>query len=238
MTSPFAALATAAVLVLSACTETRYSAYREVPPKEEEAAEAEWVQRNVEFEVTGDFYRDVPECAVVMPFLVDGRPHARADVVEGAMAAHMAERLGRLVGPREREQEARARGLDLAAAGNAATFARVSRCGYLLTAEPWGGDSVYAVFWTQSRLGLELKLTRAGDGALLWRARHVATRSEGGLPLSPLSALWNIAAAMHFKADADVDDSLAHDAVRRMARTLPDTRPALAADDGRRRGLR
>jgi len=194
--------------------------------------------------VTGDYYRDFPTCAVVAPFFVDGKRHPHAEVIETALASHGGGRLDRVIGPREREQRARALGLDMATPTDAMVLARHDRCPYLLTAEPWGSDSVYVVFWSQSRLGLELKLVRAKDGAMLWRSRHVAKRSDGGLPISPLSALWSMATAAALTADSDVDDSLANDAVRRMMRTLPDASgPATGAravvrNDGGSRPLR
>ena len=62
------------------------------------------------------------------------------------------------------------------------------------------------------------------DGFVVWRARHAATRSEGGLPTSFLSAAVNMFAAGAQHADPDVRLSVADDAVRRIVVSLPDTR--------------
>ncbi len=212
-------IAAAIVSLLAGCTETQYTAYGNA-----EEDSTGMLTRNVEFEVTGDYYREFPDCAVVMPFLVGGERHERSLVIENAIARQLTGRLSRTIGPKEREKMARSWGIDTLNHDDMRVFSRQAQCRYLVEATPWGGDSIYVVFWTQSRIGLEMRMVRAFDDELLWRARHVATRSDGGLPLSPISAVVSLVTAAHLKTDGDVDDSLAHDAVRRMVLTLPDSR--------------
>ena len=69
-----------------------------------------------------------------------------------------------------------------------------------------------------------MSLIRIRDDKVVWQARHVATRSDGGVPLSPASAIVNIFQAASFQGDGDVNFSLADDAVRRIVKTLPDVR--------------
>ena len=78
--------------------------------------------------------------------------------------------------------------------------------------------------WSQVGVGLELQLRRSEDDRLLWRARHKARRSEGGLSLSPIGILVDTVFSSRFAADREVAESLADDAVRRMVFPLPNTR--------------
>ena len=67
-------------------------------------------------------------------------------------------------------------------------------------------------------------MARVADDAVLWKARHVANRSDGGLPFSIIGVAVAGFEAARFRADEDVPDSLIDDAVRRMMVTLPDVR--------------
>lgn len=209
---------TALGLVAGCSGPTRYTGY------EAETNQSEAFGRSVEFEVSRAFYQDPPACAVVMPFAGTATNDPRTVIVEESLARQLSIHLSRVIGPRARERWVRDLAVDLANERDRKTLARASGCGFLLESAPWGEGAVFALFWTQERVGLEVRLLRARDGVLLWKARHVATRSEGGIPLSPLSAVYNILSVGDFKADGDVPVSLVDDATRRMVQTLPDTR--------------
>ena len=211
-------LALFALAALAACAETRYVAY------DGGGKEPNPFARTIEFDLTGKFYKDPPECAVILPFMVNGKPHSHAGVIENSLARHLAAKVNRVIGPMERRRLARAMAVDLSHPDDRAAFARTNRCRSFVEAKPWGGDDVYVVFWTQSRMGLDVTMTAADGETVLWRARHVATRSDGGLPLSPLSAAFNMFSAARHNSDGDVAVSLVDDAVRRIVMTLPDTR--------------
>ena len=80
------------------------------------------------------------------------------------------------------------------------------------------------VVWARRGFGLQVTLTRAGDETVLWKARHLAMRADGGVPLSPVSAALAGFNAARFHADTDMEESLADDVVRRIAASLPDVR--------------
>jgi len=182
--------------------------------------------RQVEYVLDNEFYRDPPFCAVVLPVRVDGRPVAFSGVIERTLARHLAGRLDRVIGPRERDHLEQKLAVDLTDEGGRRLFARLQRCGHLVEAEPWRDGDTYALFWSEARIGLDVRMRRARDGFVVWRARHTATRSEGGLPTSFLSAAFNMFAAGAQHADPDVRLSVADDAVRRIVVSLPDTRLA------------
>lgn len=215
-------------LLTTACTQTSYGPYGK------NSDPLNPMERSIEYEVTGAFYEDPPRCAAVMAFDGKGVGDARPEVIERSLARQLSVRLDRVIGPRERERLARDLAVDLAVPQGRKQFARSTRCPFLVTAKPWGDGSVFAVVWTQERIGMEVAMTRARDEALVWKARHIATRSEGGLPLSPFSALFNVVTVGHFKSDTDVPSSLVEDATRRIVQTVPDTRTyGLAAQSTR-----
>lgn len=65
-------------------------------------------------------------------------------------------------------------------------------------------------------------MTRGPHRRLLWRARHIAERSEGGIPFSPLSVVVDGITSARFAADREIVDSVVDDAVRRIVASLPD----------------
>ena len=210
-------------VLASACAETRYTGYDEAEPA------ANPFGRTVEYQVARNLYQDPPDCAAVLPFEAKGDAARRALAVEQAVARHLSLRVGRVIGPRERDRWVRSLAVDLNRPEGRRAFADGARCSHFVRVRPWGEGGMFAFVWSRSAVGLEITMTRATDDALAWRARHVATRSEGGLPLSPFSAAYNLLSVSQFESDGDVPLSLVDDAVRRMAETLPDTRmPGLA----------
>jgi len=203
--------------MLGACAQTRYTQYG----KDDTSG---LLDRNVGFEVTRAYFENPPRCAVIAPFEGAEKIGGRARIIEESLARQLSARIDRVIGPGRRDRMVRRFAVDLNHAGDRKSFARSARCEFIVQSRPWGSDSVFALFWTQERIGLDISMIRLRDGALVWRARHTATRSEGGLPLSPLSAIYNLATVGQFKSDGDLAFSLVDDATRRIVATLPDAR--------------
>ena len=210
-------LLTVALATLGACAQTQYAQYG----KNDESG---MLDRKVGFQVTAAFYENPPRCAVVAPFEGAKDIGRRALVIEESLARQFSGRIDRVIGPRIRDKLVREFAVDLNHPGDRKSFARSARCEFLVESRPWGGDSVFALFWTQERIGLDVQMVRARDGAVVWKARHTATRSEGGFPLSPFSAVYNLVTVGQFKTDGDLANSLVDDATRRIVATLPDVR--------------
>ncbi|MCG8511550.1 MAG: hypothetical protein MI741_20240 [Rhodospirillales bacterium] len=209
------------ILALTACAQTSYGPYG-AGGSDDSMIEME---RRVEFEVTGAFYRDPPSCVVILPFADGtGRATTRGRMAEESVARQISAKIDRVVWPRTRDRLLRDGAMDLSNQRDRKAFASQARCGHIVEISPYGGESMFALVWTQERVGLEIRMRRAADGELVWQARHSATRSEGGLPFSPFSAAFNALSVGRFKADTDVPVSLLDDAARRIVKTLPDTR--------------
>lgn len=222
------ALALVAALALGGCTETRYVAYDDKPRVKSEGEEvADLLDRKVEFRVDRSFYDRPPECVAVMPFMVNNKPTTDSSIIEEALERHLATRFTRVIGPAERNQLARRMVFDLANPGDYRSFAREARCPFVIASKPWQSSDTYALFWSQTRIGLDVTMIRAEDETVVWQARHVSSRSEGGLPLSFFAAPLNLLSANRFHNDADRRPSIADDTVRRMVATLPDLRTAM-----------
>lgn len=207
----------AIVLCASGCTSTRYVDYT--------AAEDDLgaVSRTVAFDIDDAYYQEPPTCIAPLPSGEGSGPLGPA--IEDAMIRHLGARVGRVIDRDERSALEHSLGLDLSSAQDHRAFTRAARCSHLLVLRPWRVDRLYLLVWNRERVGIEAQLIRARDGRVVWRARHAAQRSEGGVPLSPFTALYSAAEAARSSADADdVMASLLDDAARRMAVTMPSTR--------------
>jgi hypothetical protein len=212
-----ALLLTATLLAVTGCFATRYRAYDEDPEG------LAYFDRQVEFEVTADFHRDPSDCIVVLPLRGTGDQQTR-DMIERAFARYLMERVPRVIGPRERRRLARTLSFDIANPEDWAGFARASGCANGLDAGLLEARGDYLVVWAQRTLGLEAALVSLAERRLLWRARHVGRRADGGVPLSPISAAVEGAVATGFAMDDDIRPSLVDEVVRRIIVTLPDVR--------------
>ena len=183
--------------------------------------------RAVETHVERTLYTEVVDCMLVLPTSGDLAEAGFGETV----ARHLSGRVDRVIGPMERRQLERRHGFDLSDQLDEAAVARETACAHVVDARMLETDSVYAVVWTGAVVGVELVLRRAGTDRILWQGRHMARRSDGGLPLSPLSALWNAAEAGLMANDSDLHPSLMDDALRRIVATLPDFRVSDSAKD-------
>lgn len=112
---------------------------------------------------------------------------AHSRLIERTLARHLRDKIARVIDPDERAQSVRALALDLNQRQDVRLLALQKRCGYVVTAKTIGGQGVNALFWAEARMGLDVRLIRSADDGILWQARHIARRSDGGVPLSPVS---------------------------------------------------
>lgn len=220
-----ALIALALAAGLGACANTQYTAYPDENTPDHDGSGP--FGRSVEYELRRAFYDSPPECVVVLPFLQDGRPVPESPLVEDALERQMAVKVERVIGRVKRERMVRDMAVDLGHPGDRRTFAINSRCRYGLQAQPWNTGTTYLVFWSQTRVGLDMQLVRLEDDQVLWRGRHVASRSDGGVPTSPFSAPVSMFHANNLVQDSDVEPSLVDDAARRILATMPDARYAM-----------
>jgi hypothetical protein len=208
---------------LGAC-RTEYRAYDQRPATAAETAAetalADVDGRHVFFRLDRAFYRDPPSCVVVLPA---GNGERATIPVERAVARHLRDKFPRVVGPLGRDRASRRLALDLSHAGDRRRFARLEGCDVFVRWRAVAEQSDYLLVWSKRDFGLELEMFREPDRTL-WQASHVARRSDGGVPLSPLSAPMAMFEAARFRADQDILPSMIDDTLRRMVASLPDVR--------------
>lgn len=214
---PISILLGLASLVLAGCMATSYGPYTEAH------ADPSFLERRVAFRVDRAFHRDPPSCATILP--LRRAPSARlAATIERALARHLSQRLPRVIGPPERRLRERRLAVDLSHPEDRRAFARAADCPAFVQGTLYQASDDYAVVWARRGFGLQVTMTRAGDETVLWQARHLAMRADGGVPLSPVSAALAGFNAARFHADTDMEESLADDVARRIAASLPDVR--------------
>lgn len=71
-----------------------------------------------------------------------------------------------------------------------------------------------------SRVAVGAKVDLNLDGAVVWRAEHIASTWGGGLPLDPISAVTTLVSAFDNNRDEQID-RVVNDAVRRIVSTMP-----------------
>ena len=216
----FAILACA--VALASC-RTEYRAYGERPVTNDAATIETLDRRQVFFRVERAFYRDPPQCVVVLP-ASDGRAAGKASArIENAVARHLRDKVSRVIGPMRRDRAVRRLALDLNNAGDRRRFGQIERCDVFVRWRTIESSSGYFLIWSRRDFGLDIEMFRETDKTL-WKASHVARRSDGNLPLSILSAPLAIYEAGRFSTDQDMLPSMIDDTLRRLVASLPDVR--------------
>ena len=180
--------------------------------------------RTVAVDIDPEFFEDFPDCAVIMPPKAPASVAGYSRPVESALSRHLTAKISRVVSSKERDLVARRMGVDMRHPGDLRDLMRELDCDTYVMSEVLGAGKSFLLVWSQMRIGLDVSLLRVGDERPLWRARHVAGRSDGGLPLSPVGIVVDAFMALKFSADRDVDVSVVEDAVRRLVYSLPDAK--------------
>lgn len=204
-------------LVVSACAKTEYVGY-----DDKNAADRIFAERTVMVEIDREYYRDYPDCVVVMPPKVNNGLKRIATMVEESLSLRLSSKISRVISGAERDLAARRMAIDLTNQDDIDVFVNYLGCDALLRTTVAGPGKTYLIVWSQVRIGLDVKMIRVRDHHLLWRARHVADRSEGGIPFTPFGAVMDGYSSANFSADREIVDSVVDDAVRRIVASLPD----------------
>lgn len=207
-----------AALCCAACTRTEYV---ELGTEETDLIAP---LRHVGVKIDPAYTYNFPDCTIVL------KPEARTALqalqpfVEETLARHLSRKMSRVIDANERELLARQNSLDLRHETDQAELANLSGCDTLLTSRIVGTGATSALVWSQIQVGIEAQMIRPLDEKIIWRARHIADRSKGGLPFSPLSAVMDAFSSLNFLSDPDVVESVIDDAIRRIVQSIPDGR--------------
>jgi len=201
------------MVVLSACVTTPQ--YRDIRKEGEDLRATD-----VNYQILGPFYRDPPDCVVVMKTKAETSASLTQPVAV-ALARHLGQKVDRVIFPRKRRALEQRLGLDLTDRADRQRFASQTRCRFYAVTQLYDVGDEYAGVFARKYVGVRVDLKRISDDALLWQAAHTAWRADGGVPLSPIGAAGGIASATLFKTDREILPSLLDDVMRRLVRTLP-----------------
>ena len=102
-------------------------------------------------------------------------------------------------------------------------FADLAGCSHAVASRFWGGRA-WGLVWSETQIGVEIAILAFADGRPRWHARRTIRRGDGGLPLSPVSAVVATGLAARTALDGDVLHSVLDDALRAALSDLPDLR--------------
>jgi hypothetical protein len=205
--------------VAAACARTSYVGY------DKETASVPGIPlRTVAVKVDDAYFSDFPDCTIIMPTRTAAGLEFFKPLVEEALGHHMTKKVSRVIGGTERDIRARRAALEVGRTEDRKELAEATGCKTLLYSRVVGPGHTYLVVWSQVQIGLEVVMLRAADGHVLWKARHIADRSDGGLPLSPIGLAVDTYSSTQFSSDREIAVSVVDDAVRRLVRSLPNAR--------------
>jgi len=211
---------------LAACAQTSYQTYERVSSGTP-TLEGGISSRKVTYEINKSFYRNPPTCIVVLNAIGSVRARHR-HLVERVAARHLRGKIAHVIGPDERRALERRLGYDLANSRDLRDFSESKhnqvRCDHFVQIKVKGLEESYAFIWSHRRIHISMNITSIKSSESVWRAEHVASRGDGGLPLSPFSLGTAAFRAGQLYGDKDVFPSLIDDVYRRMLVTLPDVR--------------
>jgi hypothetical protein len=218
----FAIAVLISTVALVSC-RTEYRPYGERPVATDDGSIAAVDGRRVYARVDRAFYSDPPDCVVILS-TSDKRAAASTTArIENAIARHLRDKVPRVIGPLQRERTVRRLALDLNHAGDRRRFAEIENCGAFLRWRTLASSNGYFLVWSHRDFGLDVEIF-SDSNQTLWKASHIASRADGNLPLSFLSAPIAIYEAGRFSTDQDILPSMIDDTLRRLVTSLPDIR--------------
>ena len=175
-----------------------------------------------------------PDCTIIMKPEVDRGLERFRLVLEETLGRHLTRRFARVIDAEERNLLSRRHALDLIHESDQRALSEYSGCTTLAQTRLIGTGNRYLVVWAQLQIGLEIRITSIGDRKVLWQGRHIADRSEGGVPTSVIGAIVDSYSSAKFSNDNDIAFSMIDDLVRRISQAIPSTRiidPSLVAGE-------
>jgi hypothetical protein len=208
-------LAAIVILLISAgCTRTQYVALGN------ENASPISPFRQVGFKKAPSLAENFPECTIILKTATGPGLQKLGPVVEEALSRHLSRKLGRVVDAADRSVFSQRAALDLVHEADIQALAQLTNCSTYLRSRVVGSAKTNLLVWSQIQVGIEVAMIRATDGVVLWRARHMAQRSDGGLPLTPIGAIVDAYTSIKFSSDREITESMIDDTVRRIVKSI------------------
>jgi len=212
--SRFGIIFVSLIIFLTGCTHTEYKPYEDVDGL------SSHFTRTVHFTLNPDLEESPPNCVVVFK-LNPNRYSVFMAQMERVLLRHLSERFFRIVGGEERDLKAAKLAFDLTLPIDRKNLSGNLGCDSFMEFHVLQPNHTYLFVWSKLEIGLEARLYRQADGVELWRARHVANRSDGGFSISPIGLAVSAYKANDLSLDRDAIESISDDLVRRVLSSLP-----------------
>ena len=201
-------------VIVSGCARTEYMPY------EEGGKSPVNLYRKVNFYIDPILMEAPPNCVLVLPSQGIGNP-GFTNRIEKALVRHLSDNFPRVVSGSARDVTVKKLAFDMTIPVDRRDFAREINCDTVFEYQIFQPKHTNMVFWSEISIGMEARLVRRQDGLELWKAWHVARRSDGGVSFSPLGLAVNAYDANTLSSDGDVVESIYEDLVRRIIRSIP-----------------
>jgi hypothetical protein len=205
------------LLISAGCTRTQYVALGN------ENASRISPFRQVGFETAPSLAENFPECTIILKTETGRGLQILGPIVEEALSRHLSRKLARVVDAADRTVFAQRAALDLVHEADIQALSPLTNCSTYLRSRVVGSGKTNLLVWSQIQIGIEVAMVRAVDGVVLWRARHMAQRSDGGVPLTPIGAIVDTYYSARFSSDGEAVISMVDDTVRRLTHSLQET---------------
>jgi len=180
-------------------------------------------EREVRFQLSRLFYSDFPECVVIFPTV--GKEHRGLHKsLEDALTRHLVLKVPKVLSSEERRSLEKKMAVSIGSEDGRQLFAQNSGCRHAARINLMDAEDSFLGVWSQKKITIEARLFRISDERDLWLSRHAVSRSDGSLPVSPLSVGVGLYKASAHSSDPDILMSMIDDALRRMMVTIPTIR--------------
>ena len=201
--------------LLSACSSPTYVNKGE--------GESGWIGLNdVTYQVHDSFKQAPPDCIAILPLTAKSDSERKISsenltTVRLSLYAHLSTQSKRLF------RLERVDYLLTETNGDPKVLTDSLKCGALIEGQVTEYGNMFFGIYSRVAAGLEIRMIRASDGALLWEGKHVAVSHGGSIPLDPVGVAMGIADAIGNIQDEQIL-RVTDDLTRRLVSTIPDNK--------------
>ena len=206
--------------LIGSCTNIQYTSY--APQEQIDPL----MGRQVSYSIDPSLYAESLDCILVLETKGKGKANnisVLAEAAERSLARHLREKVIRVVGPHQRAKLARQLVYNPDDVDDRQRFSRDIGCRGFARVTFLEASNAFFGIWSQRQIELEVSIFN-DEKQPFWKASHVARRSDGGLPISLISAPFTVFRAAKFQHDQDHIPSMIDDGMRRIFVTFPDFR--------------
>ena len=175
----------------------------------------------VQIDAPPHYVQKLSDCVLVLPVKAEKNLKPYQEALEASLLRHVAEKFNRAIPASEVRKVADSNMLTLSFQKDLQTLRERMGCNTIVTARLIGPGEKNLIVWSGHEVGIEITFPEAMSLGHIWQGRHVTSRSSGGIPLSPLGAVKDIAGAQLFALDNDVAASVIGDGVRKIMSRFP-----------------